>query len=92
MTIASKPQQELASKSLGSQVPFESINEPGTYLSNWSGHLLRVPEDAIKPGRSPVIEIRGNEPMVVTKLSDDPFVCISKARLTAANLDQNVNF
>ncbi len=74
------------------QLLFEGICEPGTYFSNWSGHLIRVPEDGVKPGRSPIIEIRGKEPMIVTKLSDDPFLTLTKARMLAADLDLEVNF
>ena len=80
------------SQGIGSQVPFESINEPGTYVCNWSGHLLRIPDDAIKPGRSPLLSITGPEPLFVTKLSDDAFIQLSKARMVAANLDSTVNF
>ena len=65
---------------------------PGTYYSNWSGHLLRIPEDALQPGRSPVIEIRGKEPMIVTRLSEDPFLCLTRARMIAVDLDLAVNF
>ena len=85
-------QTEYENRGLGTQVPFDSINEPGTYVCNWSGHMLRVPEDAIKPGRSPLMNICGNETLFVTKISDDPFVAISKARLLAANCDLMVNF
>jgi hypothetical protein len=85
-------QFEVESKGWGTQVPFDAINDPGTYVCNWSGHLLRVPEDAIKPGRSPLMNICGTEPLFVTKISDDPYVAISKARLLAANCDQMVSF
>lgn len=27
------------------QLLFEGISETGTYFSNWSGHLIRAPED-----------------------------------------------
>jgi len=74
------------------QVRFEEIEAPGTYFSNWSGHLLRVPDDGLKPGCSPVISIVGKEKMMVTKLSDDPYIPVSKARLLAADLDLAVNF
>jgi len=73
-------------------VPFTEIDEPGTYLSNWSGHLIRVPEDGVKQGRSPVIEILAKEPMLLTKLSNDPFIGTTKARMLAADLDLPVNF
>ena len=73
-------------------IPYDNIEEPGTYLSNWTGHLIRIPEDALKSGRSPVIDIRGVEPMMVTKLSDDPFIPLTKARMIAADFDLFVNF
>jgi hypothetical protein len=60
-------------------VPFEEIQEPGCYICNWSGHLLRVPEDGVAPGRSPLISI-------------NPFVTVTKAKMIASNLDCNVNF
>ena len=74
------------------QIPFAEINEPGTYFSNWSGHLIRVPDEGIKPGHSPVIEIRGNEPMMVTWLSDDPYLPLTKARFISADQDLDVLF
>ncbi len=76
----------------GMQIPFEAINEPGCYICNWSGHLLRVPEDAVKPGRSPVISIKGGEPLFVTKICWNPYMQITKARLLAADCDVVVNF
>ncbi len=77
---------------VGSVYEFGQINDPGTYVCNWSGHLLRVPEDAIKPGRSPVLELRGKEPLRATKICDDPFVPLTKARMIASDLDVYVNF
>ena len=76
----------------GVEIPFEMINEPGTYFCNWSGHLMRVPDDAVLQGRSPVIEIIGSDTVHVTKLSDDPFLPLTKARMIAADLDHAVNF
>jgi hypothetical protein len=85
-----KPEAE--GKGFGAQLPFEALYEPGCYLSNWSGHLIRLPKDGVKEGRSPVIEILGKEPMFVTMLSNDPFLSITKARMLAADLDLPVNF
>ena len=76
----------------GAFIPFEAINEPGRYVCNWSGHLLRVPQDGVAPGRSPLINIVGREPLFVTKLSDNPYIPMTKARLLAANFDVGVNF
>ncbi len=73
-------------------VPFDHINEPGCYICNWSGHLLRIPEDAIAPGRSPLINMVGKDRLFVTKISDNPFIPVTKARLLAADWDISVNF
>ena len=81
-----------AASTAADQLIFGNLSEAGTYLWNETGHLFRVPEDAVKVGRSPVIEILGKEPVVVTKLSDDPFLTINKARMIAANLDLGINF
>jgi hypothetical protein len=92
MSPATKVREHRVKEYYTAQVPFEEITEPGCYLSNWTGHLIRVPEDAVKAGRSPVLEILGKEPMIVTKISDDPFMTLTKARMIAADLDLAVNF
>jgi hypothetical protein len=81
-----------ADTAIGTKIPFDSINEPGCYICNWSGHLMRVPDDGVAPGRSPVINIIGGDQLFVTKLSDNPYCSITKAKMIAANLDCNVNF
>ncbi len=81
-----------ATLGLGTQIPFEAINEPGCFICNWSGHLLRIPEDAIKPGRSPLMNIKATETLFVTKISNDPYIPVTKARMLAADCDVMVNF
>ncbi len=76
----------------GTTIPFENVNEPGCYICNWSGHLLRVPEDGIAPGRSPLITVVGPEALYVTKISDNPFMTLTKAKMVACNFDLAVNF
>ena len=93
MTQTLAQQREGATREgLGAQVPFDAIDDPGCYVCNWSGHLLRVPEDGIKPGGSPLLSMTGREPLSVTKISDNPFITLSKARLVSADYDVNVNF
>ena len=84
--------QEYVGKNCGTTIPFDQINEPGCYVCNWTGHLLRVPEDGVAPGRSPLVNIIGNEPLLVTKIADNPFIPLTKARMVASNHDINVNF
>jgi hypothetical protein len=71
---------------------FDQIETPGTYVECRTGTLLRVPEDALAPGRSPRIEIVAHEPWTVTRLAEDPYVPLTKARMIAADLDLPVNF
>ena len=61
-------------------------------MCNWSGHLLRVPPDSLKEGRSPTIELMSNEDTTVTRISENPYIPVSKARMVAADLDLHVNF
>ena len=77
---------------IGTTIPFESINDPGCYICNWSGHLLRVPEDGVARGRSPLINMIGHEALFVTKVSDDPYIPLTKAKMVASNLDCAINF
>ena len=53
---------------------------------------MRVPQDGIAPGRSPMLNLIGPEPLFVTKISNDPYLPITKARLLASNWDEQVNF
>ncbi len=78
--------------SIGAKTPFESLQQPGCYVCDWSGHLLRIPEDGVAPGRSPLISIVGNEQLFVTKVSENPYITLTKAKMIASNLDCNVNF
>src|SRR5262245_31874373 len=71
---------------------FDEIQTPGAYVFDTTGHLVRVPEDALAPGRSPLLEILAREPMFVTKISDNPYIPITKARLVACDCDLPVNF
>ncbi len=77
---------------VGGTLSFDQISAPGAYICNWSGHLLRVPEDGVTAGRSPMLNIVGTEPLTVTKISDNPYITITKAKLLASNFDLAVNF
>ncbi len=85
-------QATYASAGAGDQFAFDQINDPGAYVCNWSGHLLRIPEDGVKPGRSPVLGLVATEPPNVTRISPDPFISLTKARMVASNLDLAVAF
>ena len=71
---------------------FDQISEPGAYVLHNTGHLVRIPEDALQLGRSPMIDLVANEPMVLTKISDNPYFPLTKARILACDSDLPVNF
>ena len=91
-TTGRHPEWTHGTQGFGTQMPYESINEPGCYVCNWSGHVLRIPEDGIKPGRSPLLNMLGTEQLFVTKICNDPYIPLSKARMLAADCDVHVNF
>ena len=72
--------------------PFESISHPGCFVVNRTGELLRIPDDALAPGRSPTIDIVSKDPWKVTRISNDPYLPLNKARALAADMDLPVNF
>lgn len=90
-TITTQPRTESLTN-LGVTIPFDGICEPGAYVCNWSGHLLRVPGEALSRGMMPTINIVGDAPLTVTKLSDNPFIALSKAKATALEYRIPVNF
>jgi hypothetical protein len=46
----------------------------------------------VAQGRSPLINIVGPGDMFVTKISENPYIPLTKARLLASNCDVCVNF
>ena len=92
-TTISKPRETVTGTTCGgTTLPFDGIHEPGAYICRWSGHLLRVPEDSISTEHTPRMSVIGADALLVTKLDNDPYVPVTKARLLAANHDVSVNF
>jgi hypothetical protein len=77
---------------LGVSIPFDEIDEPGAYVCNWSGHLLRVRGDALDHRHEGSVNLVGSEPLLVTKISDNPFIATHRARSIASQLALAVNF
>ena len=67
---------------------WNNVNQPGCYVCNVTGRLLRVPVSGLKEGNTPVIEFLGPQgPSRVTRISDDPCLPLADLRLksTAAS-------
>jgi hypothetical protein len=86
------PKKYSAGYPLGQVMPFASICEPGAYICNWSGHLLRVPADARSSGGGPIVNFVGPDNMLVTKVSENPYIPVTRARLLAADFGIAANF
>jgi hypothetical protein len=91
-TTPTSTKDTYTSGNCGTVYPFDQINEPGAYICQWSGHLMRVPEDGVAAGRSPLINFVGPDQLYVTKICENPWITLTKARMLAANFDLNVNF
>lgn len=95
MTVAVAKGQTLPPEHRSSRLQEMSWNEiqrPGCYLIVGSGDLVRVPQDALAPGHSPLISITSSGETRVAKLSDNPAEPISVLRAFAADNDYFVNF
>lgn len=91
-TISKSKATVIGTFSGNTTLPFDGIHEPGAYICRWSGHLLRVPQDSISSEHTPCMSVIGPDALMVTKIDNDPYIPVPKARLLAANHDVSVNF
>ena len=75
-----------------SEFTWENIKQPGAYIERETGHLYRVPQEALLRGSSPLISKLCNYPSTFVKISDDPNTIVSKLRTIAADADVKPNF
>ena len=73
-------------------VTLEEIAEPGVFVCHCCGDLIRVVDALTLPGDEAFIQEHGGQAVRVSRLSDDPFVPATWARMEAANLDLRVSF
>ena len=60
---------------------WNNVNQPGSYVCNDTGLLLRVPATGLKDGVAPVIDFLGPQgPVKVTRISDNPSLPIADLR------------
>ena len=88
-----KKPTDFGTHSTGPRVLLRDILEPGAYVCHWNGDLLRVLENELPLDELPnVPETTEDQVLETTKVSDDPFIPISQARMVASNFDIDVNF
>lgn len=72
---------------VGTQIAFNNITEPGCYVCNATGHLVRV-NDTISSNTNGMNECcswTGNEPFWFTCVSNDPNCDTNECRKNASN-------
>ncbi len=74
------------------EMSWNEIDRPGCYVLIDSGDLLRVPQDALAAGHSPLISVTSVEETRVAKLTNNPADPISTLRTLAADNDYFVHF
>lgn len=88
-----KDSEDCGARSTGPQLMLEDVVESGAYVCHWSGDLLRIVQDEVPQGYAPELsDGQPNKPKRLTKISDDAFIRISRARLAAANFDLDFTF
>ena len=74
------------------EMAWNEIAHAGCYLVLGSGDLIRVPQEALLSGHSPVITVTSDSETKVAKLSEDSAKPITFLRTIAAHYDYQVNF
>ena len=74
------------------KVEFNEISEPGTYIFERTGTLVRVGRQALAQGHSPNMTMSNAEGVPCVRIWPDDTIPIDKARHVAANLGLPVEF
>jgi hypothetical protein len=77
---------------VGISLPLDGLKEPGTYVCNWSGHLLRVPEADRGIARFSATGARHAAVWTVTRISADPRISRHQAKSLAEKLGLTTSF
>jgi hypothetical protein len=87
--------QSATATARASQLPemsWNQIEDTGCYLLVESGDLVRIPQEGLAKGHSPLISFTSAKDIRVAKLSENPAEPISVLRSIAADNDYFVNF
>ena len=79
-------------ESVGISLPLDTLKDPGTYVCNWSGHLLRVPEADRGTTRFSAAGGRHSTAWTVTRISADPRISRHEAKTLADGLGLSTSF
>jgi hypothetical protein len=86
LSVARKPE------TVGVSIPLDALDEPGTYICDWSGHLLRVSQADLDAGRFADVGHAKPESWTVTRISPDSRISCFDAWKLAESLGVNTDF
>lgn len=69
----------------------DRIDAPGAYIMHSEGLLMRIPPEALCE-KGPVWSITASTPLRVSRVSNDPWIAIGKAREIATENHLSANF
>ncbi len=70
----------------------DEVVEPGAYVCRGTGDLVRIVAAGQPLDAEELLGEHGGAPVYVTRVSPDPFLRITQARMQAADRDVEVNF
>jgi hypothetical protein len=70
---------------------FDQVSEPGVYVTQ-HGEMFRVHADFLAKAHRPAVNWEPTENRQVTRISEDPYLPITRCRQLAAHFDLTVNF
>ncbi len=84
--VAMNPQQ------IATELSWESVNEPGTFVDVVTGELYRIPQEALIQGSSPVIRKESLRGSKLVQISRNPYITTFQARMLACEHNVQPNF
>jgi len=76
----------------GDSVPLDAVDAPGTYICDWSGHLLRVSDSNPAGLRFTALRQPSATSWTVTRISDNPRLPRFQAKALATSFGITTNF
>jgi hypothetical protein len=68
------------------------IEQPGFYVNKQTGQGFRITKELLIPGASPALSVLGAENERFLRISDDPYLPVSAAKLLCADNDVSPTF
>ena len=74
------------------ELGWQDVNEPGAYVEKHTGHLYRIPKEALVEGSSPMIRKESLDGAKLVRISSNPFITTFEARMLACEQNVQPNF